>query len=631
MKPRNVLVPLVIAALCAVAWWVVAGQSGKGDNKMPSIWPKIARADVTSIVAKGQGSTLELRRRGTSGDHWDTLVGTELVRADANAVDDLLAAFERQAVRGRIAYASIKDGNVAQYGLQKPDISVELKGPAEPVVVRFGSISREGQSVYADGGEKTDVWLVARDAMDQTIAGVSGGMRDKRLFDSSLYDVATLEIVADGVTRLLATRDISQIWRFEQPFKGYANNSLFEQELAQIVNVEVVKWEEFGAPDLVKYGLDKPQCEVRVTPKGEGRPAEVLLVGKDSEKGVFVMAAGTRSVAFVGRRFFDAASSDPIKLRDLSFTRLGNDGTAIDVRLRGVSYKLEKAGPTWEATVGKETRPADGDKVKALLDRIRGWQTVEFRDRDKPEDFGVTGEDLVEITLTSIGRDAPGKLVLLFGNDGPPRANDMQTVCAMRKDDGQLELVDAGPLVTLRAGAQQFFRGDVLNLAIDSISGIDREPGSGAEGTKIQRASLSRDLNASDKSWKLNGGVGNPDAEAVNEMLAALRSVPTDAWLPYDNEKDQDRTGLSRARPDTMIVTAHLANVVGLDPDPTLIIGKKAPDGGYFGRVVVKDGPGGGWMFILSNEFVAALSRTIEKAPPPKVDAPKKPDEPEKK
>lgn len=618
IKLRNVLVLLVLAVLCAVAWYVVDRTSSPPKEKLPAVWPKVARADVTSVVAKGQGSTLELRRRGGSADHWDTLVGTELVRADANKVDDLLSAIERQAVRDRITFASIAGGNVAQYGLDKPDMTVELKGPPEPVVIRFGHVSREGGSIYADSGEKTDVWLVAREAMDLAISGVSGGMRDKRLFDSSLYDVATLEVVQNGITRMQATRDLSQIWRFDQPFKGYANNTQFEQELAQIVNVEIAKWEEFGAPDLVKYGLDKPQYEVRITPKGEGKAPEVLLVGKDNENGVFVMGAGTKSVAFVGRRFFEAVSADPIKLRDLSFTRLGNDGSAIDVRLKGAAYKLAKTGSTWEVTVAGKARPADGDKVKALLDRLRGWQTVEFRDKDKPEDFGVTGEELVEITLTAIGREAPGTLVLLFGNSGPPRANDMQTAYGMRKGDGQLELVDAGPLETLRNGAAQFFRASVLELAVDSISGFDREPGAGAEGTKIQRTSLSRDLDASDKSWKLNGGVGSPDPEAVNEILAALRSVTTEAWLPYDNEKDNERTGLTRARPDTMIFTLHLKNVAGTDPDPTLTIGKKAPDGGYYARLVDEKGPGGGWMFILSDAFVSALSRALEKAPPPK-------------
>ena len=618
MKPRNVLVFLVLAVLCAVAWYFVDKNSAPADKKLPSAWPKVVPADVSSIVVKGQGSALELRRRANTADQWDTLVGTELVRAEANAVDDLLGAISKQAVRDRIEYASIPGGNVAQYGLEKPEVTIELKGPAEPILVRFGHISREGGSVYADSGEKTDVWLVAREAMDLAIAGVSGGMRDKRLFDSSLYDVAVLEVVKDGVTRMQATRDLSQIWKFVQPFKGYANNTQFEQELAQIVNVEVVKWEEFGAPDLVKYGLDKPQFEVRVTPKGEGKTPEALLVGKDNENGVFVMAPGTKAVAFVGRRFFDAVSSDPMKLRDLSFTRLGNDGSAIDVRLKGVAYKLERSGAGWEVTVGKDHRPADGDKVKALLDAIRGWQTVEFRDQDKPEDFGVDESNLVEITLTAIGRDAPGKLVLLFGNEGPPRAHEMRTVYCMRKGDGQLELADAAPLETMRKGAEQFFRGSVLELDVNSISGFDREPGSGPNGTKIPHASLSRDLDAADKSWKLNGGVGKPDPDAINEILAALRSVTTQAWLPYDAEKDTERTGLTRARPETMIVTVHLKNVAGTDPDPTLVIGKRAPDGGYYGRVVVADGPGGGWMFILGDQFVDALSKVLEKPPPPK-------------
>ena len=622
MKPRNVLVLLIIAALCAVAWWLVDSKSTPAD-RLPAVWPKFTRSDVTSLVAKGQGSSLELRRRGKTADQWDTLVGTELVRADANAVDDLLGALERQAVKSRIEFASIAGGNVAQYGLDKPDISIELKGPAQPIVIRFGHVSREGGSIYADSGEKTDVWLVARDAMDHAIAGVSSGMRDKRLFDSSLYDVATLEIVQNGVTRMQLSRDLSQIWRFEQPFKGYANNTLFEQELAQIVNVEVLKWEEFGAQDLVKYGLDKPQFEVRVTPKGEGKSPEVLLVGKDNETGVPVMGAGTRAVAFVGRRFFEAVSSDPMKLRDSSFTRLGNDGTAIDVRLKGVNYKLEKTGSTWEASVGETRRPADGEKVKALLEKLRGWQTVEFRDQDKPEDFGVTGEQFVEIALTAIGREAPGKLVLLFGNEGTPRANDMHTVYGMRKGDGQLELVDAGPLEMLRKGAEQFFRGSVLELSIDTISGIAREPGGGPEGTKIPGCNLERNLDGADKTWHFTNAPGSPDAEILNEMLAALRSVTTQAWLPFDIAKDSDRTGLSRSRPETMILTVHLHGISGTDPDPTLVIGKKAPDGGYYARVVVKDGPGGGWMFILSDAFVDALRKDLGGPPPPKEPAPK--------
>jgi hypothetical protein len=627
MKPRNVLVLLVIAVLCAVAWWLVDSNSAPTD-RLPAVWPKLTRGDVTTIVASGQGSSIELRRRGTSADQWDVLVGAELVRADANAVDDLLGALERQAVRGRIEYASIAGANVAQYGLDKPDVTIELKGPAQPIVVRFGHVSREGGSVYADGGEKTDVWLVARDAMDHAISGISSGLRDKRLFDSSLYDVSTLEIVKDGVTRLQTTRDLSQIWRFDQPFKGYANNTQFEQELAQIVNVEVVKWEEFGAPDLVKYGLDKPQLQIRLTPKGEGKAPEVLLVGKESESGVDVMREGTKSVALVGRRFFDAVSMEPMKLRDISFTRLGNDGTAIDVRLKGVNYKVEKTGSTWEVSVGDTRRPADGEKVKALLERLRGWQTVEFRDGDKPEDFGVTGEEFVEIALTAIGRDAPGKLVLQFGNEGPPRKNDMHTVYAMRKGDGQLELVDAGPLELLRKGAEQFFRGSVLELDVLAIAGIDRQPGGGPEGTKLRSIKLARDPDGADKHWKLLGGVGEPDGEEINGMLAALRSVSTQAWLPFDVAKDQERTGLGSGRPETMIVTVHLKNVAGIDPDPTIIIGKKAPDGGYYGRVRVENGPGSGWMFVLSDEFVAALSKEVEKPPAPN-NEPKK-DEPKK-
>lgn len=614
MKPRNVLVLLVAALVCAGIWFWIDSTDGPGTSgTLPAVWPKFEKGDASAIELKGQGSTLKLSRHGGPTDRWDVLEGTEFVRADANAIDDLLAALTTQTVSTKIERASAPEADFAAYGLASPVVEVTITVPSGPIRLRYGKFTREGGKVYMDGGEGTDVWVVEKDAMELAIAGISSGMKDKRLFDATLFDVAKYEVVRGGVTSVELVRDLAQIWRFQQPFKGYAHPGKFETELHRVVNVEIERWEEFGAPDLVKYGLDKPAIEVRVTPKGEGRAPEVLLVGKDTPAGVYVMGAGTKSVAFVGRRFFEAVTIDPVAYRDRSFTRLGNDGTAVDVRLGGVAYKLEKAGHTWDVVVGGERRPADGDKVGKLLDRLREWQTVEFLDAQKPEDFDVTEKDLVEVSLNAVGRDAPGKLVLLFGREGPPGKAEAGTVYARRRDDGALELVESGPYAQLRQGAQQFFRSSVAELPPDAIDEITREAGFGTEGDKVQAVKIGRDLDGADKSWQWKtGNTGQPDGAAISDMLAALRSVRAVEWIPYSAEKDAQRMGFRPPKADTLTISVHLRNVAGIDPDPKIYVGSRRPEGGYFARLVGHE-EANNWVFVMPDDVVDVLKRDLEK------------------
>lgn len=614
MKPRNVLFLLVVALICAGAWFFLNSEDGPGSKgPLPAVWPKFEKHDVSALKVSGQGSTLKLSRHGGPTDRWDVLADTELVRADANAVDDLLAALSSQSVSVKIERASVSDTDFAGYGLATPLVEIEITVPGAPILLRYGKLTREGGKVYMDTGPGTDVWVVVKDAMEHAISAIQSGMKDKRVFDSTLFDVAKFEVVKGGVTAAELVRDLTQIWRIQQPFKGYAHPGKFETELNRIVNVEIERWEEFGAPDLVKYGLAPPAYEVRVTPKGEGRKPEVLLVGRDTPKGVWVMEQGTKSVAFVGRRFFEAVSMDPLAYRDRSFTRLGNDGTAIDVRLSGVSYKLEKAGHTWDVAIGTDRRPADGDKVGKLLDRLREWQSVEFLDAQKPEDFDVTEKDFVEIALSAVGRDAPGKLVLLFGRKGPPGKGDAGTVYAKRKDDGGLELVESGPYDQLLAGPQQFFRSSVAELPTDAIDEITREAGFGTEGDKVQAVKIGRDLDGAEKSWQWkSGNTGQPDGQAISDILAALRSVRAAEWIPYDAEKDAERMGFRPPRAETLTISVHLRNVAGIDPDPKIYVGKRRPEGGYYARLVGHE-QAGNWVFVMPDDVVEVLKLALEK------------------
>ena len=599
MKRKNVFVLLAIALLCVLGMYVIEG-AGTKDKPIPPVMPQFERADVTAVSVRGQGDRLELRRRGGRSDAWDVVIGAEFVRADPNAVDDLLAAVGRQSVASKIERKSMTQDDVRGFGLDKPTVEVELTVHGKPVLVRYGKTSREGAKIWIDTGEGTDVWVVPKDAMELAISSITGGMKDKRLFDLGLFDVAKLEIVKSGLTVAQVERDLDQIWHITQPFKGYAHPHAFETVLGQVVNGEIEKWEEFGAVDFVKYGLDKPEFEVRLTGKGEGKKAETILVGRTPAGAAYVMEPGTKTIAIPQSSFVAAIATSPLSYRDRSFTRLGGGGVAIDVQTGKARYKLEKPGSTWDIVLGTTRRPADGARVDKALDKLREWETVDWLDDRKPEDLGIDGRQFIEIERSGAGKERGAKIVLLLGR------REGANVYAQRKDDGGAEIVGGGPLEVLEAGPEQFFRSDALDWRTDWVLEVTRNRGYGDEGQKVEEIGVRRD--AQDKPWSFSttGHTGTIDGKALNELLAALHPANTREWLPYEHGKDDPAMGFKAPMGETMTLEVKL-NVTGIDDNPKLYIGRHRPQGGYFCRTREDTG----WVFVLDDEVVETLKKKL--------------------
>ena len=155
MTLRNVVVLAILAALGLLVWIAVSGE--EEDDVLPSVFPKFDRSEVTRLVVRGQGSTLDLARRAEGGDTWDVVTGTDLVRADGAAVDEILLSISRQTVRARWDHEKITEGDLADFGLKEPLIEAELTAAGKPLLVRYGKRTSEGTNAYADAGAGTDV------------------------------------------------------------------------------------------------------------------------------------------------------------------------------------------------------------------------------------------------------------------------------------------------------------------------------------------------------------------------------------------------------------------------------------------------------------------------------------------
>jgi hypothetical protein len=613
---RNVLVMLAVAAL-AVFGWIALGPKDTGpEGRLQPTMPRFSRDDVSRLAVRSQGEVLEVRRRAERRESWDVREGTEWVRADTDKVEELLVQLARQSVVNRFTHDEVGD-DVAGYGLTQPQAEVELTlagtdAGEPPLLVRYGRKSLQGESVYVDTGPRTDVWVVSANVFDMLPSLLVQSVRDQRVTDVRMFDVTRVEVVQRGVTTAELERDVSHIWRIKQPFSGFAHPSRFETELKYLVDAKVETFVETGVQDLKKYGLDRPRAELVVHSRHESKPV-VLLVGAavrddDHASPVFVMEQGTRHVVSVGPRFAEAVFKDPGAYRDTSFSRIGIGGVGLLVKLGGQHYRLQKQGTTWDVTEPARF-PAEGAEVERALAAVRQWHTREFRDGADPAEFGISGENLVEVELQSGDRTT-----LYIGNP----AEDGSHVWARRSShegEGGVELVDAGPVDRLRGGYLQFRRRlvrDYTEWMLPDLQRLARDRGKGPEGDEVQTVSVKRDVRAERPVWELMdapGVTGQLDTNAVERLVAALMVVRAEEWLHWSTERKAE---LGIDPTETLMVTLEFADKGAAPPQglkQTLHVGRRRADaegGGYYARFEGED-----WAFVLGESYVEKLKQAL--------------------
>lgn len=622
MKLRNVVVMLVLAALAVLAF-LALGDGGKGGKSLlPPTFPKdLDPKAVSRVVLKAGDGYLAVRRRADRSDAWEVESGTTTVRADAAVIEDLLTQISRQAVQNKLDKAKV-GGDLAGFGLANPTAEVELTMPGRLQRLRYGGSSAgSGESVYVDEGPGTDIWLVTTGVQGLVANAIATGARSKRLTDLRLYDVGHVEVDIGGVTRFQTDRDATGIWRVSIPYKGYAHPTQFETILSRLVNTEVMSWVDIGAIDLKKYGLDAPAAEVRLTSKRGTDPVSILLGAEAPGGGVYAFEKGVPNIALLPKEILTAALADPLSFRDRSFTRLGIDGVAItvnlaaqrsgakdtdgkDIVLPATSYELRKEGSRWDITK-PDRYPTEESRVRDLLELIRAWETKEFQDTGKPEDFGIDGKSFVEIE-----RQGGGKTVLRFGDLG-----DSGTCWAQREDadgKGGVERVDGAPLAVLRAGYAQFRQLTVADLVPwrNELERIERNRGFADGGPEVQEIAVSRDVTdgAKDSLWRSKDGpgvTGDVDQAGVNKFVDKALLLVARGWEQVPPERYED-TGFKPPLGATASIVLQFNAAKGTPPQGdriTVLVGKKRPDGTYWARIT-HDGT---WAFYLAESDLKAL------------------------
>lgn len=598
MTWRNVLGMLILVGLCVLAFFWMQEDEGATSRGPATLLESFVKEDVTGLRAKGESGELELRRHPGDSERWDVRVAQEWVRADAIRVDEILGAVLRCEVRSPLEDVTAAD--LETYGLDAPKTSVEIDAPGGERKARFGKRSMEGGAVYADRGDGSLVMVVSATAHDEILQALQDGLRDRRVTDFRTYDVKRVEISKGGVTTLAAEKDLTQIWRVTQPFQGYADPTTFETRVANFVNEQWKSVVEDGVQDFAKYGLAKPAAEIVLTSKRDAQ--RTLLLGSVQSAGgdYFVAEKGFHSVYTVSQRFAAAVLADAAEIRDRSFARLGFGIESVTVNVEGTAWVLRKAHTDWD--VEKPVRePAEESEVDAFLEQLRQWPIVEFLDGEDPTAYGITPDgDQIQVET-----EGGAKTTLLIGKE---RADGNRY--AQRKDDGGVVVVLGTPVKRVLEGWLQFKRRRALELPIDDLDFVGREPGTSDAGAQVSAEKWQRDLDGADKSWRPRmGQIGaGLDAAAMTGFLEAIRSVGALEWRHADPER-LDEYGIPREggkAATTWIEIGFRSDI----PDRLIAIGNPVPDRDAY---YVHE-RGSHYVFLMSATDVERLTAPLTKA-----------------
>jgi hypothetical protein len=252
--------------------------------------------DIRSIAVAGPGVpqpyTLERYQIGewriTSPFTW---------KADAPAVDKILEQLRFLQLDGSftVAEAEASGSTLANYGLEKPDAHITVRGDnAKSVVLHLGRLVSDSAAgpVYllAPGGHIIPLATTESQKLLSSLYVTPDDLRANTIFTMDAFEVRgiTVRITGDGTAPEQHIRikrdqrpipdqnDTELIWRFEAPVNADASRPFVEEWLNKLTQLRYMRFLDSTPDRLQQTGLNNPV--MRLSIEGNNR-LQTLLVG----------------------------------------------------------------------------------------------------------------------------------------------------------------------------------------------------------------------------------------------------------------------------------------------------------------------------------------------------------------
>lgn len=372
-KKTLILLGVFAVLLAAVLLFDRKGAPGPAgpDEKLV----EVASADIEKAALKTGDETLTFKK--TESSEWMIVEPME-VKADASEVSGLVDGFADL----RIERVVEKDhGDPAKYEIPKTEVSLWLKGRADPVTVLIGMENPIDGSLYAR--KEGDPRIVL-------IAGYLKTRLEKKLFDFRQKDVFRFESKDVGAVRLVAkdtrweARKKDEAWHFESPLKALVKEYKIQSLLDSLSGLRAKEFvaEAKNPEDLKAAGLDKPEYAVTLTLPAANKEI-VFALHKAEDKTYATTSDSTKIIVPESDILFELErkAEEFRENKVIAFSTW--QSTKVALKKGSLDLTAVKAPNDKWYFDADQKEEADGSNVESFIRKIEGLEAAEYIDRPK--------------------------------------------------------------------------------------------------------------------------------------------------------------------------------------------------------------------------------------------------------
>lgn len=510
------------------------------------------------------------------------------VNADSEKVNQVLDDVLNKRIK-----QTLEVPELAQYGLDNtPSITLSLwtngEAPAATFLIGKKAINF---SVYAKEKSEAHIFLIESSALDDLTKSATD-LRDRSMikFDRETVSAIQLQQSDDGSVIHCEKRD--NTWHLVHPIEAKADAEEIETLLSELRSLKVSTFEADGedanaSARLVKYGLDTPRIQARIT---DARNTYTLNIGSagiadtGTQGQVYVKAAIHQDAIYtVSEDVYNLLNKSVFDLRDkrvIDFER--TDTNRFEIKQdKEITVGTKNYDNTWELQTPTKKIKADADAVSDLLFGVDSLEAAAFVDVPIKSlaSYGLAPPS-IEVAFTQRGEEKPA--VLLIGNptqDG--------TVYVKAEQSEQVVRIKPALVDNIALGAAWLRDKQVLDFHIDDAIRLTFTA-SGEEPITCQRLGT---------NWRITAPV-REDANnvEVNAIIYELDDLMAEAFVGSES------TTAGFDKPNVQL-TVELRN----QKVYTLQIGKPDVSGRFYARLQHEPN----LIFLLNAELVPKLKTTL--------------------
>ncbi len=511
------------------------------------------------MIFKRKQDTVHLKREE---DGW-VLLSPVRAKGDRGPVTDIVANLVTVKVDREIDSSPAK---LADFGLDPPatEVTVKVKGKAEPLVLLVGEKNPTGAWVYAKQKDKPAVFLLSEFTLRDATKPVSD-FRDKTLLAFNRRDVTQLEIIHRGQQLSAQRAEGPTRWNTVKPRALRADWDRLSDFMDKLQFTKVKEFVTEAPHSLAPYGLVQPTRVTVWTGTEKDRVSKTLLLGKldPVKKGVYAMRPGEPGVFLVGEEIWTMLPKSVDDLRDKTVLEYDREKVAkLELESPKGKVMLAKESEKWQITEPERLKADDGE-VGGLLWKLKDLKAQRVLAEGPSAVARYLARPEIKVSVWEHGGSAPKTLLLA---PAPERRDHKALAYAA--------LLGRGPVVLVEAGALQDLARSVTDLRDRSLLGffdpkdVKRlQVKSGGQAMLLERKG--------EADWRMvEPKKGRARESKINDLLFTLRSLK---WSDLVSPKGVDAARYGLDRP-TFEVTLWRADGSELG---TLIVGKREGDKTY--------------------------------------------------